>query len=442
MRSSWRAAVSAMRGPEAPSGWPTAIAPPFMLTRLSSNGRPRPFRQAKTWAAKASLISITSMSERLSPARASAFFDASTGPMPMIRGGTPATPLATIRAKGLAPTASPALRLATIIATAPSLMPEALPAVVTPPSCNGRNFASASRLVCGRGCSSSATRTGPARPDLAVEKARRFAGGVFLLRGGGKKVAGLAGDLIVAGQIVGGFGHCVGAEFALDPRIGKARADCRIVNAAVTAERHFGLVHDKRRPAHALDPAGQEHLTLAAGDGLRGHHDRVQAATAIALQHRAGDFDRQPGEEPGMARHAATVFAGLIGAADDDILDPGRVERAFFDDRRNDRGEHVVGAHPRQGAGVAAERGTQTVIEIGVEHRLFPPGRGSSPPARAVLSSATAVCARCGAGAGFSRGRAAAATTAGSPASPPGRRPRLRPPPTTRRPARPAGRSG
>ncbi len=85
----------------------------------------------------------------------------------MTRGGTPATPLESTRASGRAPAASPALRLATIIATAPSLMPEALPAVVTPPSCNGRNLASAARSVCGRGCSSSATLTGPARPPGA-----------------------------------------------------------------------------------------------------------------------------------------------------------------------------------------------------------------------------------------------------------------------------------
>ena len=36
VRSSWRTAVSAMREPDAPSGCPSAIAPPFGLSRLSS----------------------------------------------------------------------------------------------------------------------------------------------------------------------------------------------------------------------------------------------------------------------------------------------------------------------------------------------------------------------------------------------------------------------
>ena len=102
---------------------PAVLVDPTVVERSSS-----PRRQASTWAAKASLISITSISERLRPARASAFFEAATGPMPMIRGGTPATALARTRTSGSAPTPSPAGRLATIIATAPSLIPDALPA--------------------------------------------------------------------------------------------------------------------------------------------------------------------------------------------------------------------------------------------------------------------------------------------------------------------------
>ena len=58
----------------------------------------------------------------------------------MVRGGTPATPVAITRASGLTPALSPASRLATISAPAPSLMPEALPAVVTPSGNSGLSF--------------------------------------------------------------------------------------------------------------------------------------------------------------------------------------------------------------------------------------------------------------------------------------------------------------
>src|SRR5215472_7990174 len=53
-----------------------AIAPPFGLTRLSSNDTSSPRRQASTCEANASLISITSMLAIVRPARSNAFFAA------------------------------------------------------------------------------------------------------------------------------------------------------------------------------------------------------------------------------------------------------------------------------------------------------------------------------------------------------------------------------
>ncbi len=154
---------------------------------------------------------------------------------------------------------------------------------------------------------------------------------------------------------------------------GKRAPIVEFEDPSVAAEGALGLVHDVGGAAHALDPAGDEDVALAAGDGLRRHDDGVQAAAAIALQDRACDLDRQPGEEPGMAPDAAAVLARLVGAADDHVLDLFRGERALFDDFGDDRGQHVVGPHPGERPGMAAEGGAQTVIEIGVEHRRFPP---------------------------------------------------------------------
>ena len=79
-----------------------------------------------------------------------------TGPSPMTRGSTPAAPAVTMRASGVAPALSPAVFDPTINAAAPSLMPEALPAVTMPMpfSTIGLSFASVSRVVPGLGCSS------------------------------------------------------------------------------------------------------------------------------------------------------------------------------------------------------------------------------------------------------------------------------------------------
>src|SRR5882757_2253732 len=63
------------------------------------------------------------------PSRASSFWVAGTGPIPMTRGGTPADTAARMRARGTRPLALAAASEATIMAQAPSLMPEELPAV-------------------------------------------------------------------------------------------------------------------------------------------------------------------------------------------------------------------------------------------------------------------------------------------------------------------------
>ena len=52
--------------------------------------------------------------------------------MPMIRGGTPATAAPRTRARGVRPLRFAASSMATISAAAPSLTPEALPAVTVP----------------------------------------------------------------------------------------------------------------------------------------------------------------------------------------------------------------------------------------------------------------------------------------------------------------------
>jgi len=152
------------RTPRHRAGDPIAIAPPFGLTRLSPKSTSRPRRQAKTCAANASLISMTSTSFSVTPARSSAFFAA--GPDRSHDGAArPRRPRSTgWRAIGWAPAASPALRAgddhrdrAVIDARGVAGGGDAILEQRT-------QLASAAMSVCGRGCSSSATLTGPDRP--------------------------------------------------------------------------------------------------------------------------------------------------------------------------------------------------------------------------------------------------------------------------------------
>ena len=87
------------------------------------------------------------------------------GPIPIIRGGTPAVAAPTTRARGFRPYSFTAASEATMSAAAPSLTPDALPAVTELDGPNSAgNLASVSSVVSGRGCSSILTETVSRRP--------------------------------------------------------------------------------------------------------------------------------------------------------------------------------------------------------------------------------------------------------------------------------------
>jgi hypothetical protein len=79
-------------------------------------------------AAKASLISTSSMSEGDMPATSSALRHAGAGPVSMIVGSEPTTAVETIRARGVSPIWVPTSSLPMRTSAAPSTMPEELPA--------------------------------------------------------------------------------------------------------------------------------------------------------------------------------------------------------------------------------------------------------------------------------------------------------------------------
>ena len=107
------------------------------------------------WAAKASLISTTSMSSIVIPACSSSAWMAGIGPRPMISGRMAATVEATIRARGLRPSSSARSALMTSTAAAPSLSGHELPAVTVPSGRKaGLRLPRTSIVVPGRGPSS------------------------------------------------------------------------------------------------------------------------------------------------------------------------------------------------------------------------------------------------------------------------------------------------
>ena len=108
------------------------MAPPLTLVRSSS--RPSWRTTATTWAANASFSSTRAISSSERPALRSALGTASTGPMPMIAGSTPAVAKLTSRPSGVSPSCAARSPVITTSAAAPSLIWLLLPAVTVPPA--------------------------------------------------------------------------------------------------------------------------------------------------------------------------------------------------------------------------------------------------------------------------------------------------------------------
>ena len=143
------------------------MAPP--LTFSLSVFQAKSLVTAQAWAANASFASIRSRSSTVHPAFSKAARDAGIGPVPIIAGSTPRVAQETIRAIGTTPRASAADARIKTSAAAPSLIPDALPAVTVPSLAKaGRSFASVSTEVPCFGCSSSDTITSPLRPLIVT----------------------------------------------------------------------------------------------------------------------------------------------------------------------------------------------------------------------------------------------------------------------------------
>jgi hypothetical protein len=72
------------------------------------------------------------------------------------------------------------------------------------------------------------------------------------------------------------------------------------------------------------------------------------------------------GNEERHARDVTVVFAGLVGAAQDHIIDVGGVDAAASNDRFKHGGSKVVGANASERAAVATEGGAQRLNDPGL----------------------------------------------------------------------------
>src|ERR1700733_984991 len=265
VRSSSLSSVAISLPPEAPSGWPRAMAPPLGFT--SSMFGWCSFSHASTTEAKASLISTASMSSSVNLARSSTVVVAGIGPVSIVTGSTPARAKAWKRARGRRPSAFAFSSLITSTADAPSVICEEFPAVVVVHR-HRHDLVLEAALRGGRRCS-------PVAPHRV---------GVELLA----RDAPLIRD------------HLGPDALALQPAVpvlGVAGHHARAEGEAV-------LAHDRRAHGgvgHGLD-AGRDRNVVGPGHhALGGEVQRLLGGAALAVDGRGGNRAGPPSGQPPVA---------------------------------------------------------------------------------------------------------------------------------------------
>ena len=91
-------------------------------------------------------------------------------------------------------------------------------------------------------------------------------------------------------------------------------------------------------------------------DRVRRRVDRLEPGAAQPVDGQPADLDREVGEQQRHPRDVAVVLAGLVGAAEDDVLDERRVDAGPVDDGAQHERREVVRPDARERAAVAADR--------------------------------------------------------------------------------------
>ena len=245
------AAVPAMRAPDMPSGWPSAMAPPFGFTCSASSGMPSSRSTAMPWLAKASFSSIDVEIRRLeAEPRAELLASPGAGPMPMMRGATPAAAPPRMRAMGSSP-----YFLSRLLGGDD----QGRRAVIDAGGIAGRHRAVLAerrrqlRQLLQRGVGAGmlvlvdddrialALRDRD-RHDLLGEPSVGLRRRRLLLRAQGEGVLVLARDVEVRGHVLAGLRHGIDAVLLLHQRVDEAPADGGVVDLGIARE-------GRRRPS-------------------------------------------------------------------------------------------------------------------------------------------------------------------------------------------------
>jgi hypothetical protein len=112
----------------------------------------------------------------------------------------------------------------------------------------------------------------------------------------------------------------------------------------------------ERDTAHRLDAARERDVDHARAHHGRGEVRRLLRRTALTVDGRRRDFERQTRRKPRGARDVERLLTDLADASSDDLSDVSRVDAGPFDRRSLYGGEQLGGMHRGEARIAAAER--------------------------------------------------------------------------------------
>ncbi len=159
------------------------------------------------------------------------------------------------------------------------------------------------------------------RGDFLGEIARRDRLSRALLRADRERVLIGPRHLKLLGDVLAGLRHRIDAVLRLHQRIDEAPADGGVENLGGARKRFRRLAHHEGRPRHRFDAAGNGEIDLAGADRAPRSADGIKARGAEPVEREAGNRIRQARQQQRHPRHVAVVLAGLVGAAEIDLID-------------------------------------------------------------------------------------------------------------------------
>src|ERR1700676_1570079 len=355
--SSACSSVTIRRAPVAPIGWPSAQAPPLMLSL--SRGMPRSRCAAIATTANASLISNRSTSPTPQPTLSSSLRIAGIGAVVNHCGSWLWVAWPLITARGGRPSGSASDRFVNISAAAPSAFAEEAAGVIVPVARNagfrpgilaGSTLRGISSLPMLRGPAFSVTVIGTisalnAPPSTALRARVRVFHGVGVLV--------CAGKLIGLGGSFAKIAHRAPALIGVFEAVHHHVIDNPVMTGAIAGARFCQQVG---RVGHALHAAGHHDFGGAGLDDVVGQHGGLHAGTADLVDGGGASRIRQFGAAGGLPRRRLAL-SGWQHAAHEHFVDPLRRKLRPLDRGADHMGTELVRAERRQIAHEPAKRG-------------------------------------------------------------------------------------